>query len=110
MGVGALHDMKLLSQSFHLALDLANPKFEVLVLRRICFLVIALGWHVLALILFWWGLIFILTSGTSLAMIGRVLSFLFHLSELDKTLFRNGRPTGGHLSHMGPSNDGITMW
>ena len=65
MGAGAFHDLKLFGQSFHLALDLANPRFGVLVLRRICFLVIALGQYILALILFWWGLIFILGLGTS---------------------------------------------
>ena len=43
--------MKLLSNSFHLALDLAIPRFGVLGLRRIYFLVIALGRYIVALIL-----------------------------------------------------------
>ena len=52
MGTTALYDMKLLGQSFHLALDLAIPRFGVLVLKRIYFLVIALGWHIVALNLY----------------------------------------------------------
>ena len=51
MGTRALYDTKLLSQSFHLAFDLADPRFGVLVFRRICFLVIALGRYIVALIL-----------------------------------------------------------
>ena len=58
MGAGALYDMKLLSQGFHLALNLVDPRFGVLVLKRICFLVIVLGQYIVALILFWWGLIY----------------------------------------------------
>ena len=66
--IGALYDTKLLGQSLYLALDLANPRFGVLVLRRICFLVIALGQYIVALTLYWWRLIFILGLGTSLTM------------------------------------------
>lgn len=74
MGAGALYNLKLLSQSFHLALDLAISRFEVLVLRRICFLVIPLRRYIMALILYRWGLIFILGLGTSLTMARGVLS------------------------------------
>ena len=52
MGAGALYDSKFFSQGFHLALYMAIPRFGVLVLRRICFLVIALGWYIVALILY----------------------------------------------------------
>ena len=74
MGVGVLYDWKLFGQSFHLAHDLADPRFRVLILRRICFLVIALGRYIVALTLYWLGLIFILGLGTSLTMTRRVLS------------------------------------
>ena len=52
MGARALYDTKLLSQGFHLAFDLADPKFRVLVLRRICFLFIAMVQYIVALILY----------------------------------------------------------
>ena len=52
MYVGALCDTKLLSYSFHLALDLALPRFRVLILRRICFLVITLGQYIVTLFLY----------------------------------------------------------
>ena len=39
MGTRALHDTKLLNKSFHLTLNLADPRFRVLVPRRIYFLV-----------------------------------------------------------------------
>ena len=53
MDTGALYDMKLLGQSFHLALDLAILGFEGLILRRIHSLVVAMRWYMVALILFW---------------------------------------------------------
>ena len=43
-----------------MALDLADPRFEVLILRKICFLVIALGQYIVALFLYWRKQIFIL--------------------------------------------------
>ena len=70
MDTGALYDTKFLSYSFHLAL----PRFGVLVLRRICFLVITLGQYIVTLFLYWWRVFFILILGISLAMTERVLS------------------------------------
>ena len=53
MGAEALYDSKLFDQNFHLGLDLAILGFEVLILRRIHFLVVAMRWYMVALILFW---------------------------------------------------------
>ena len=52
MDTGALYNTKLFSQVFHLALELAIPRFGVLVFRKICFLVVVLGWYIVALFLF----------------------------------------------------------
>ena len=125
MDARALYDSKLLSLSFHLALDLAILRFGGFILRRICFLVIALGRYIVDLILFWWGLLFILDSRTSLTMTRRVMSssynqLLHHTHHfchllLQKSnflsIFLMGRSTTSrHLSCARPSDDEIMTW
>ena len=78
MDTRTLYDTMLLGQSFHLALDLDIPRFEILVLKRICFLVIALGRYIVAVILYWQMLVYILSVGTSSTMARGVQSSFYN--------------------------------